>query len=249
MSNLMEQMEVLAQGIVTSAHEREIAVGDSKVRTARMLQAFGLERMAMAKDLKLGFAADRAVRSVDVRAMVANTNATCEGFRQDHVRMRRSLRRKLVDTTGEVANFVASLRADFAKGRAAFAKAHLHMTEAQCAALVKDRGDRSREVAGLMNDFHVAHGEMAQEVAESLSNSTQEIKSQVSGLNRFRAVLEKTREDVRVPRQIPNSLLAVRVPFSAPGHEPEVSREKTKSTFSESVRAFVGKSEKPKKKK
>jgi len=249
MDNLRDQMEALAQGIVTSAREREIAVGDSKVRTAGMLQAFGLERMAMGKDSKSGFAADRAVRSVDVRAMLADTNAMCEGFRQDHVRMGRSLRRKLVETTEEVASFVASLRADFAKGRVDFAKAHRHMTKAQRAALVKDRGDRSREVAGLMNDFHVSRGEMAQQLAEGMAKFTQEIRSHVSGLTRFGAVLEKTREDARVPRRIPNSLLAVRVPFSAPGHEPEVGREKTKSTFSESVRAFVGKSEKPKKKK
>ena len=241
MDNLRDQMETLAQGIATSAREREMAVGDSKVRTARMLQAFGLERMAMAKDLKSGFAADRAVRSVDVRAMLANTNAMCEGFRQDHVRMGRSLRRKLVETTEEVASFVASLRADFAK-------AHRHMTKAQRAALVKDRVIRSCEVAGLMNDFHVSRGEMVQQLAEGLAKFTQEIRSHVSGLTRFRAVLEKTREDARVLRQIPNSLLAVRVPFSAPGHEPEVGREKTKSTFSESVRAFVGKPGKPKKK-
>jgi hypothetical protein len=74
------------------------------------------------------------------------------------------------------------------------------------------------------------------------------MRSHASGLTRFRAVLEKTREDARVPRQIPNSLLAVRVPFSAPGHEPEVGREKTKSTFSEAMRHFVGKPGKPKKK-
>ena len=200
MSNLMDQMEVLAQGIVTSAREREMTVGDSKIRTARMLQAFGQERMARAKDLKSGFAADRAVRSVDVRAMLANANAMCEGFRQDHVRMRRSFRRKLVETTEQVASHVVSLRANFAKGRADFAKAHRHMTKAQRAALVKDRRDRSREVAGLMNDFHVSRGEMAQELAESLAKFTQEIRSHVSGLTRFRAVLEKTREDARVSR-------------------------------------------------
>ena len=200
MSNLMDQMEVLAQGIVTSARERQLAVGNSVVQTARMLQAFGQERMAMAKDLKSGFAAERAVRSVDVRAMLANANAMCEGFRQDHVRMGRSLRRKLVETTEEVASFVASLRADFAKGRVDFAKAHRHMTKAERAALVKDRVVRSCEVAELMNDFHVSRGEMAQELAESLAKFTQEIRSHVSGLTRFRAVLEKTREDARVSR-------------------------------------------------
>ena len=189
MGNLMNQMEVLVQGIATSARERQMAVGDGKAQTARMLQAFGLERMAMAKDSKSGFAADRAVRSVDVRAMLANTNAMCEGYRQDHVRMGRSLRRKLVETTEEVASFVASLRAAFTKERAAFAKAHRHMTKAQRAALVKDRRDRSREVAGLMNDFLVSRGEMAQELAEGLAKFTQEIRSHVSGLTRFRAVL------------------------------------------------------------
>ena len=241
-------MEVLAQGIATSARERKMAVGSSKAQTASMLQAFGRERAVMAEALKSSFAADHVGRSVNVCTMRANTGTMCEGFRQNHVRVRRSLRRKLAQSTEAVATFVASLRADFDKGRADFAKTHRHIAKAQRAGLAKDRRDRSREVAELVNDFHVSRGEMAQELAESLAQSTQEIRSQVSGLNRFRASLQKIREDAWVPRQIPNNLLGVRVPFSAPGHEPEAGREKTKSTFSESVRALVGKLGKPKKK-
>lgn len=192
MGNLREQMEALAQGIVTSARERMMAVGSSKAQTASMLSAFGRERTAMGRDL----------------------------------------RRKLAQSTEAVATFVASLRADFAKGRADFAKAHRQMTKAQRAGLAKDRRHRSREVAELMNDFHVSRGEMAQELAESLAKSTQEIKSQVSGLSRFRASLQKFREDAGFRRQIPNSL--------------KEGQEKT--TFGEAVRHFVGKPGKPKKK-
>jgi len=233
MSNLRDQMEVLAQGIATSARERKMAVGSSKAQTASMLQAFGRERAVMAEALKSSFAADHVGRSVNVCTMRANTGTMCEGFRQNHVRVRRSLRRKLAQSTEAVATFVASLRADFDKGRADFAKTHRHIAKAQRAGLAKDRRDRSREVAELVNDFHVSRGEMAQELAESLAQSTQEIRSQVSGLNRFRASLEKIREDAWVPRQIPNSLLAaqaggaVRVPISAPSREPEERQKKT----------------------
>ncbi len=233
MDNLRDQMGALAQGIVTSERERKSAVGDSQAQTARMLQAFGRERTAMAKDLESGFVADRVSRSANVHTILANTGTMCDGFRQDHVRMQRSLRRRLVQSTEAVATFVASLRADCAKERADFTKTHRHMTKAQRAGLAKDRRDRSREVAELINDFHVSRGEMAQELAESLAKSTQEIKSQVSGLNRFRASLEKIREGAWVPRQIPNSLLAAQVggaapvPFSALSREPEERQKKT----------------------
>jgi len=226
-------MEVLGQGIATSARERKMAVGDRKEQTTRMLQAFGRERAVMAKALKSSFAADRVGRSVSVCTMRANTGTMCEGFRQDHFRVRRSLRRRLAQSTEAVATFVASLRDDFDKGRADFAKTHRHMAKAQRAGLAKDRRDRSHEVAELMNGFHVSRGEMAQELAESLAKSTQEIRSQVSGLNRFRASLEKIREGAWVPRQIPNSLLAAQVggaapaPFSTFSREPEERQKKT----------------------
>src|SRR3990170_2354098 len=131
MNNLRNQMEALAQGIASSARERKMAVGDSKVQTAVMLQAFGLERMAMAKDLKSRFAADHVSRLANVRTIRANAGTMCEGFFRDHVRMRRSLQQRLAKSTEAVADSVASLRADFSTGRADFAKTHRHMMKAQ----------------------------------------------------------------------------------------------------------------------
>ena len=257
MNNLRDQIEALAQGIATSERQRQMAVGDSKVQTARLLQAFGRERAVMAKALKSGFAADRVSRSVSAGAIRANAGKMCQEFRQDHARMRRSLRGTLAQSTEAVARGVASLRADFTKARASFTKAHHHMTDAQRAWLTTDRRDRSRNVAELMNDFHASRGEIAQKLAERLANATQEIRSQVSGLSGFRASLRKSREGASVPGQIPSYLLGARAggaapaPISALGHEPERHGKKEaqeKTTFSEAVRHFVGKPEKPKKK-
>ncbi|MDO8553083.1 MAG: hypothetical protein Q7S01_06215, partial [bacterium] len=147
-----------------------------------MLQAFGRERTAMAKDLKSGFVADRVSRSGNVHTILANTGTMCDGFRQDHVRMQRSLRRRLVQSTKAVATSVASLRADFAKGRADFTKAYSQMTKAQRAGLAKDRRGRSGEVAELMNNLQVSRGEMADELTENLKAFTGTIRSHVSGL-------------------------------------------------------------------
>lgn len=262
MDNLREQMQALAQGIVTSASERMMAVGDGQAHTARTLQAFGRERAAMARVLKSGLVAGRAVRSVDVCTLRANVGAMCEEFRQDHARTRRSLCRRLAQSTEAVASFVASLRADFSKGRADFSNAHRRMTEAHRAGLAKDRRDRSREVAELMNDFHVSRRDMAQELAESLAKSTQEIKSQISGLNGFRASLRKIREDAWVTRQIPSRLFSAQVGGAAPvqfsglSREPEddeIEEGREKATIGEAISRFVGEGgrnrrEKPKRK-
>ncbi len=233
MSNLKNQMEVLAQGIASSARGCKMAVGDSKVQTAMMLRAFGLERMAMAKDLKSRFAAEHVSRLANVHTIRANAGTMCEGFFRDHVRMRRSLQQRLAKSTEAVTNSVASLCADFAKGRADFAKAHRHTIKAQHAGLAKDRRDRSREVAALMNDFHVSRGKMGQELAASLAKSVQEIRFEVSGLKGFRALLQKFRDDAWTPWQIPNSLLAAQAggvapaPFSALSSEPDKHQKKT----------------------
>lgn len=235
MDTMRDQMEALTQGIAASARERELAVGDSKVQTVRMLQAFDRERAVMAKALKSGLDAERTDRSVNARAIRANTGTMRQEFRQDHVHMRRSLRRRLAQSTEAVATFVASLRTDFAKGRAAFAKAHRHMAKAQRTELAKDRRDRSRDVAELINNFHVSRGEMAQELAASLAKSTQDVRSHVSGLNEWRRAslqLQKSRKDAAVPRQIPSYLLtaqgggAARVPSSALPREPEERKKK-----------------------
>lgn len=195
----------------------------------------------MAKKLKSGLVADRVGRSVNVCAVLANTGTMCQAFRHDQVLMRRSLRRRLTQSTEAVATFVASLRADCAKGRADFAKAHRHMARAQRTALTKDRRDRSRDVAELIASFHVARGVMAQELAENLAKSTQEIKYHVSGLNEWcRISLQKSREFVSFSGQVPNYLLAAQgggaaqVPSSALHHEvgerKNEGRVKTKTT-------------------
>lgn len=206
MDNLRDQMEALAQGIVTSERERKMAVGDSRAQTASMLSTFGRGHAAMARALKSGLADGCLDRS-------ANVGTMREVFRRDHDRMGRDLRRKLALTSEGTVTVVASLRA-------AFAKAHHHMTKAQRAGLAKDRRNRAGEMAKLMNDFHVSHGEMAQELAESLAKSTQEIKSKVSGLSGFRLLLQKSREGASFPGPIPNYLLAAqgggeaRAPFA-----------------------------------
>lgn len=252
MGNVRDQMGALSQCIAASARERQMAVGDSKMQTARMLQVFGRERAAMAKALKSRLVADREGRSGNVRAIRANTGTMRREFRQDHARMRRALRQRLARSTEAVATLVASLCADFAKGRADFAKAHRQATKAQRAGLAKNRRHRSREVAELMNNFHVSRGEMAHELGESLAKTLQRIESQVSGLKKgFRASLRETREDASAPGQIPDYLLAAqgggaaRAPSSALPREPEEHKEKkrvkTNTSATRTVRGFVGK--------
>ena len=257
MNNLRDQMQALAQGIAASEHQRQMAVGGSKVQTAGMLQAFGRERAVMAETLKSGFAADRVSRSVSAGAIRTNAGKMCQEFRQDHARMRRNLHRTLAQSTEAVTSCVASLRADFAKARAGFTKAHHHATEIQRAWLTKDRRDRSRDVAELMKDFHALRGEMAEKLGKSLAKSTQEIRSEVSGLSAYRPTLRKSREGASLPGQIPSYLLGARAggatsaSHSASGHEPEKHEKREaqqKTSFGEAVRHFVGKPDKPKKK-
>ncbi|MBI2317280.1 MAG: hypothetical protein HYU75_09825 [Betaproteobacteria bacterium] len=251
-------MKALTQSIATSARERQMAVGDSRVQTARMLQAFGRERAVMAKILNFGLVADRVVRSVNVCALRADGGALRERLLRDHGHMRRSLRRRLGQSSEAVATFVAALRADFAKGRVDVAKAHRHMARAQRAGLAKDRRDRSREVAELINDFHLSRGEMARELAESLAKSTQDIRSHVSGLNEWcRASLQKSRGSASPPRQIPSHLLAsqgggtAQGPSSTLRPEPEEHHEKAgkkKMAADKALRAFDRMPGKPKQK-
>jgi len=252
-------MEALVQGIATSARERKMAAGDGKAQTASMLQAFGRARAAMAKALKFDLAADGAGRSVNVCTIRANTGTMREEFRQDHVRMRRDLRWRLAQSTEAVATFVVSLCADFAKGRADFTKAHRHMTKAHRAELAKDRRDRSREVAELMNDFHVSRGAMAQELTESLQKFAQRVQFQVSSLREgFRNSLREVREDVQAAHRVWNFLLLgqagvaaqTAIPASLRHHRPaggfEMGEAEEKVTVGEAVRRFVTKRGKPK---
>lgn len=202
---MRDQMIALTQSIATSARERHMAVAASRVQTARMLQAFGRERATMARASKSGLVADRVSRSVDVCALRADAVALREQFRRQRVHMRRSLHRRLHQSSEAVATFVADLRADLAEGRMNLAKSNRRMARAQHASMVKDRRDRSREVAGLIGNFHATRGEMAQEMAETLAKATQDVRFMVSGLHEWRsASLQKRSENTSVRRGIPH---------------------------------------------
>lgn len=162
MSNIRKHMAVLVPGIAAAASERERVVGGIKLQTANMLRAFGRERRAMVKTLKSELVTDCVSRSVDVLAIRDNASKMSNGFRQNHVLMRHSLRQSLVESREAVATSVASLLVDFSNDRADFAKAFRRMAKAQGAGLAKDRRDRSHAVSELIRSFTKAHHHMAQ---------------------------------------------------------------------------------------
>ncbi len=206
---MRDQMKALTQSITTSARERHMAVGASRVQTARMLQAFGRERATMARTSKSGLIGDRVSRSVDVCALRADAVGLREQFRRERVHMRRGLQRRLHQSSEAVATFIADLRTDLTEGRVNLAKAYRRSARAQRACLAKDRRERVREVAGLIGNFHAARGEMAHEMAETLAKATQDVRSLVSGLHEWRnASLQKGRENTSVQREIPHYLPA-----------------------------------------
>lgn len=197
-----------------------------------------------------GIVTSERERKMAVAESKAQTVNMLQAFGRERAAMRRDLSRRLAQSTEATAASVVALRAGLNK-------AHRHMAKAQHAGLAKNRRDRSWDVAELMNGFHLSHGEMARDLAEALGRSTQKIKSQVSGLNGFRSLLEKARKSDWFPRQIPNSLLAVQasgaapVPVLAPSRAPakHTKRPVEKTTSAgKAIRAFVRNPGKPKKK-
>jgi hypothetical protein len=198
-------MKALTQSIATSARERDMAVAAGRAQTARMLQMFARDRSVMAETLKSGLVADRLERSVHVGALLAGTDVMCQQMHHDHVRMGHALRHGLNRSAEAVTDFVVGLRSEFAKSRAASAKAHRQMTAAQRAELARDRRERSCEVVGMLGHFHASHGEMARGLAEKLAKSTQETRLFVSGLNEWgRVAMETSRPGAPAPKPAPD---------------------------------------------
>lgn len=250
MDDFRNQMAALMQGIAASACERERVIAEIRLKTANMLRAFGRERMAIAKALQSDRASDRMVRSAEVSAIRDQARVICEGFCQDHGRMRRSLRQRLTQSRKAVMTSVASLRLDFSKQ-------HRQMAKAQRAAGVNRRRDRSHAVAELMKHFHASHSKMAHELARSLAESTQVIKAQVAGLRWPGASFQKVGDGAGLAAQTGSRLVVARygenfpVSMSAPDRAPEKSEKEMghkKTVGSETVRHTVGKAWKAKKK-
>lgn len=221
----------------------------------------------MAKVLKSDLATDRKSMSVDVLAIRDQSNMMREGLRRDHLHVRRSLRKSLLQSREALVNYVALLRVDFAMERASFSKMFRHTTKTQCSALAKGRRDRSHAVVNLIKGFHASRGAMAQELADTLAKSTQGIKAQVSDLRCSVAPMLKAGSAVKLPAQtilhqsVPahsGASLSVEhaaTPFTWPTSVPEQQPENdppekfpAKTAIAEAGRYIVGKLGKPKKK-
>ena len=213
---MREQMRALTQNIAASVSERLMAVGDSRVETAGMLQAFGRDRAQMAQALKSSLAADRAIRSADVDTLRADAAALCEEFRHDRVQMRRTLQRGLHQSSEAVAGYIAAMRADLEQGRASLSKLNRRMARAQRTAMVKDRRERSQDVAELMNNFCASRAEMAQELSESLAQTMENVRAHVSGLSEWgKASFQHIRNEQPARSVSPNHQVAVKTSAKA----------------------------------
>lgn len=184
MGTMKEQMDCLTRGIATAARERYVSVGESKVQTAGMLARFRRERAEAAQALTSELADDRASRSDDVGASLANARTMCRDFRAAELRTRRQLRRSLADSTRAVVSVVAALRAKAANGRAECARTQHQMAKAQRASLAQDRRDRSRDVAELLSHIHASRRKMAHDLADSLATCMRGLVAEVSGLRK-----------------------------------------------------------------
>ncbi len=248
---MREQMKALTQNIAASVSERLMAVGDSRVETAGMLQTFGRDRAQMAQALKSSLAADRAIRSADVDSLRADAAALCEEFRHDRVQMRRSLLRGLHQSSESVAGYIAAMRAELEQGRASLVKLNRRMARAQRAAMVKDRRDRAEDVAELMENFCASRAEMAQELSESLAQTMENVRAHVSGLSEWgKASFQHIRNEQPARRMSPDQPVAVKVSAKAraPAATALPKAVKKKSPAAKAVRAAVRMPKKAKKK-
>ena len=75
MSTLREQMDSLTRSVTSSTLERHASVADSKVATARLLEAFCQDRSLAAGTLTAVLAAERRRRENDVAAIRAGAGA------------------------------------------------------------------------------------------------------------------------------------------------------------------------------
>ena len=248
---MREQMRALTQNIAASVSERLMAVGDSRVETAGMLQAFGRDRAQMAKAMTSSLAAERAIRSADVDSLRADAAALCEEFRHDRVQMRRSLLRGLHQSSESVAGYIAAMRAELEEGRASLVKLNRRMARAQRAAMVQDRRERAEDVAELIGNFCASRAEMAQELSESLAQTMDNVRAHVSGLNEWgKASFHHIRNGEPVRSVSPDHQVAVKASAKAraPAATALPKAVKKKSPAAKAVHAAVRMPRKAKKK-
>lgn len=119
---MREKMEALTQSILTSAHERQMAVADGRQQTAKMLRAFGRERAAMSKALKSSLVADRNSRSIDVCALLSDACTQRANFAKSHRHMARALHTGLSKARRSRSRDVAELINGFHKSRSDMAR-------------------------------------------------------------------------------------------------------------------------------
>jgi len=77
------------------------------------------------------------------------------------------------------------MRAELAQGRASLANLNGRMARTQRTAMVKDRHDRSQDVAELMDNFCASRAQMAQELSQSLAQTMENVRAHVSGLSEW----------------------------------------------------------------
>ena len=157
MGNLTDQMEALAQGILTSTRERGSAISDIKAHTSSLLSAFERQRAAAVEAWKTAVSADGRARAVQSRMQAAEVKKMRQGFRRDHDRMERDLRQKLTQSTKGVASSVASLRVGFTK-------AHHRMAKEQRAGFAADRRTRFHAVTKFMEETRDRLGRFREDI-------------------------------------------------------------------------------------
>lgn len=250
MNIMKSHMEALVPGIEAAASERARVIREIKDQTANMLRAFGRERVAMVKALKSNLASDRVNRSLEVLALRQDTHKMCDGFQKNHSQMRRVLHKSLVRSRQGIVSYVATLRSEFSRQFRNFSKV-------QHAGLTKDHRARSHVVSDLVNSFHTSRAVMAKELADSLMQSTQDIKAQVSELRwptaepartfASPAVVLAGHSNLSIKPATASFAWPVASPEIKPEHGPSVLHH-DKTAMAEASWQNVNKSVKPKKK-
>ena len=147
MRNLSDQMEALAEGILTLTRERKSAIADIKAGTARMLSAFSGERRATATRLRSELSADCRARAVDVRKVR-------QGFHRDQDRLAKKQRDELVAGRRTRTRAVAKLMDDFKMSRGEMAQ---ELTESLRKFAQRLQSQVSSVRQGFREDVQAAH--------------------------------------------------------------------------------------------
>lgn len=177
MGNLRDQMEVLAQGIATSARERKMAVGDSQAQTASMLSTFGREHAAMARALKSGLAES-------TKGMVTNVALLRADFAKAHGHMTKVQGAGLAKDRRDRSREVAELMNDF------------HVS----------RGEMAQELTESLQKFAQRVQFQVSSLREGFRNSRREVREDVQAAHQVWNFLLLGQAGVAAQTAIPASL-------------------------------------------